>query len=294
LVLAQRDRDIERLDAHHLGDVTDRVRPVSRQTLHNFTCRAHFGAGAAMANGKESRALRFCACTNEKRLVGLHYQRTSSLVSMRRLPNFHERRPTDSRRWATAALLLALFGSSPAARAQDVIGAVTTPPKHVTDAGLVLALPAALQTGLSAGIGAGYLRALTEGGRVLVGARASWSTATEHTLTDTVRNDDLRLRACLALQQVVGRGSFGLRLGVGATAVYEDITVSQAGRIGAGGDASASSKWYWLPAADLGGVVFLRVWHGWGMSLDGGPTLHLRDGATRWGWSSGLGVLWQP
>ncbi len=213
---------------------------------------------------------------------------------MRRLPDFHERRPTDSRRWPTIALLLALLGGSAVARAQDVIGAATTPPKHVADAGLVLALPASLQTGLSAGVGAGYLHALTPGGRVLVGGRASWSTATEYTLTDTVRNDDVRLRACAALQQVVGRGSFGVRLGIGATAVYENLTASQAGRIGAGAANLASTKWYLLPAADLDGVVFLRVWHGWGMSLDGGPTLHLRDGAARWGWSGGLGVLWQP
>jgi hypothetical protein len=48
-----------------------------------------------------------------------------------------------------------------------------------------------------------------------------------------------------------------------------------------------------LPAADAEGVVFLRVWESWGMSVSGGPTLHIVNSSARWGWTSGLGVLWQ-
>jgi hypothetical protein len=191
-------------------------------------------------------------------------------------------------------MLLGLFAGLPAARGQDVISAATTPPRHITEGGLVLALPAALQTGTSVGVGAGYLRAVTAGGRLAFGARASWSTATEYTLTDTVRNDDLRLRVCALVQQVIGRGAFGLRLGLGATAVYEGLTASQGGRAGLSGTALATTQWYLLPAGEVEGVVYLRVWHGWGMSLAGGPTLHLLDGSARWGWTSSLGVLWEP
>jgi hypothetical protein len=188
---------------------------------------------------------------------------------------------------AASALLTSL------ARAQDLV-AENAIRKSTLDGQLVLALPAALQTGMSAGVGLGYLRAATASGWLAWGARASWSTATEYTLSDTVRNDDIRLRLCLGVQRIAGRGSFGLRLGVGATAVYENVTASQGSRAGLTGSALESTKWYLLPAADLEGVVFLRVWHAWGMSLSGGPTLHLLDGSARYGWSSALGVLWQP
>jgi hypothetical protein len=210
------------------------------------------------------------------------------------LPFAHARRLGSlRRRVATAvATLVAFGGGASAARAEDVV-ATTTPPRHSLDGGLLLALPAALQTGMSAGVSAGYLRALTAGGRVQAGLRASWSTATEYTLTDTVRDDDLRLRLCFGVQHLAGRGSFGLRLGLGATAVREAIAPSQGGRAGLGGSALESVHWYLMPAADLEAVVFLRVWHDFGMSLTGGPTLHLDDGAARWGWTSGLGVLWQ-
>ena len=199
------------------------------------------------------------------------------------------------RRWAwTGAVLLVLGGWIPVAHAQEVASAAMPPPKNTVEGGLVLALPAALQTGMSAGVGLGYFRAATASGWLAWGARISWSTATEYTLADTVRNDDIRLRLCLGVQRIAGRGSFGLRLGVGATAVYEGVTASQGGRAGLSGSALETTKWYLLPAADVEGVVFLRVWHAWGMSLTGGPTLHLLDGSPRYGWTSQLGVLWQP
>jgi hypothetical protein len=191
-----------------------------------------------------------------------------------------------------ACLSASVLLTSPA-RAQDLV-TESQIPKSTLDGQLVLALPAALQTGMSAGVGMGYFRAATASGWLAWGARASWSTATEYTLIDTVRNDDIRLRLCGLIQHNAGRGSFGLRLGVGATAVYENVTASQGSRAGLTGSALETTKWYLLPAADLEGVVFLRVWHAWGMSLSGGPTLHLLDGSARYGWSSALGVLWQP
>jgi hypothetical protein len=214
---------------------------------------------------------------------------------MRRLPDSNDRFPMSLRRWGWAgAVLLVLGGWLPVARAQEVARAASPPPKNTVDGGLVLALPASLQTGMSAGVGLGYFRAATASGWLLWGGRASWSTATEYTLTDTVRNDDIRLRLCLGVQHIAGRGSFGLRLGAGATAVYENVTASQGSRAGLTGSALETTKWSLMPAADLEGLVFLRVWHAWGMSLAGGPTLHLLDGSARYGWTSQLGVLWQP
>ncbi len=179
------------------------------------------------------------------------------------------------------------------ARAQTLV-AENALPKNTLDTELVLALPAALQTGMSAGVEASYARRATAGGALAWGARASWSTATEYTLVDTVRNDDVRLRLFGLVQHVAGRGSFGLRLGAGATVVYEGRTRDQGNRAGLTGSALESTSWYVLPAADLEAVVVLRVWKSWGMSLNGGPTLHLLDGRVRAGWTSGLGVAWQP
>jgi hypothetical protein len=179
------------------------------------------------------------------------------------------------------------------ARAQTLV-AENAVPKNTLDSQLVLALPAALQTGMSAGVGAGYSRRATAGGLLSWGARASWSTATEYTLIDTVRNDDIRLRLCGLIQHNAGRGSFGLRLGAGATVVYEDRTRAQGSRAGLTGSDLETTAWRLFPAADLEAVVVLRVWKSWGMSLNGGPTMHLMDGSIRTGWSSGLGVSWQP
>jgi hypothetical protein len=179
------------------------------------------------------------------------------------------------------------------ARAQTLVSENTVP-KNTLDSGLVLASPAELSTGLSEGVGASFSRRITAGGGLAWGARASWSTATEYTLVDTVRNDDIRMRLDGLVQHHAGRGSFGLRLGAGATAVYEGRTRAQGTRAGLTGSALATTAWYLLPAADLDVVVVLRVWRSWGMSLSGGPSVHLVDGSLHTGWSSGLGVSWQP
>jgi hypothetical protein len=174
-------------------------------------------------------------------------------------------------------------------RAQEV----SSSPRNTLDGQLVLALPAALSPGMSAGVGVGFMRVATRGGMLAWGARASWSTATEYSLTDTVRNDDVRLRLCGQLQHAVGRGLFGLRVGLGGTLVYEDRTRDQAARAGLSGSQAESSTWAMLPAADIEGIVVLRVWDSWGMSVSGGPTLHGLHEGVRAGWTSGLGVTWQ-
>ncbi len=190
-----------------------------------------------------------------------------------------------------------LAGRPASASAQAITAAAAaqwSPPSHIVDAQLFLATPAALTTGLSEGVGLSYLRPILGSPVFAWGARASWSTATEYSLVDTVRNDDIRLRLCALAQHLVGRGGFGLRLGLGATTVYEARTRDQGARVGLTGSALEATNWYLYPAADLDGVVLIRVWNGWGMSLSGGPTLHLIDGSARAGWSTGLGVAWEP
>jgi hypothetical protein len=192
---------------------------------------------------------------------------------------------------AIVASLLVL-GHASSARAQTATESSPLP-KNTIEGQLVLALPAALVTGMSTGVGAAFTRVATRGGLLAWGAYASWSTATEYSLTEAVRNDDIRLRLCGQIQHAVGRGLFGLRLGVGGTLVYEDSTRDQAARAGLSGSQAQTTTWAMLPAADLEGVVLLRIWNSWGMSVSGGPTLHGLHGGTRAGWTSGLGVTWQ-
>jgi len=159
----------------------------------------------------------------------------------------------------------------------------------VLDGGLVVGHPTALPTGLSTGLGVGATR-----GRTLVyGARASWSTATESTMAWTVTHRDLRMRVTGGLQYVAGRGTFGLRLGLGGTLVHEARLRNQGDRAGLTGDDLSTSALAMLPAADLEAAVSLHVWHEWLLSVSGGPSIALDGDRARAGWTAGLGVAWQ-
>jgi len=192
---------------------------------------------------------------------------------------------------ATFAVFLACAAS---ARAQSDAEALV-PPRNTLDAGLVLAYPASLETGMSAGVGASFMRTATRGGWLAWGARASWSTATEFSPAPTysVTDEEIRLRLCGQLQHAVGRGLFGVRVGLGGTLVYEDRTLVQGARAGLPPSQQEITSWAMLPAADFEGIVVLRVWNSWGMSVSGGPTLHGLHGGVRTGWTSGLGVTWR-
>jgi len=158
------------------------------------------------------------------------------------------------------------------------------------DAGLVLALPVTWQTGQSSGIGAG----VTRGRRFAWGVRGSWSSATESSLVWTVSHDDFRLRGVAAVQQPVGRGVFALRLGLGPTFVYEHRTRNQGARAGLTGTDLESSALAVFPGVDLEGVVTLHVLGRWSLTLSGGPTAIVADGALRGGWTAQLGAGWRP
>ena len=200
---------------------------------------------------------------------------------------FHHLLPT-----VVAALAL----TAPAARADDGRRPAdddwpvqSTGPLAV-DAGLVLALPATWQTGLSSGIGAG----VTRGRRFAWGVRGSWSSATESSLVWTVSHDDFRLRGVAALQQPAGRGVFALRLGLGPTFVYEHRTRNQGARAGLTGTELETSALAVFPAVDLEGVVTLHLLGRWSLMISGGPTALIADGALRGGWTAQLGAGWQP
>ena len=158
------------------------------------------------------------------------------------------------------------------------------------DGGLVLGFPAALPTGLSMGAGAG----VTIGHALAWGARASWVTATESSLPWTVTHSDLRLRVTGALQKAAGRGTLGLRLGLGGTLVHETRVRNQGMRAGLSGSDLQTSAFAMLPAADLDAVVALHVAGPWLLMMSGGPSVDVLDSKLHGGWSAQLGVAWQP
>ena len=158
------------------------------------------------------------------------------------------------------------------------------------DAGLLLGRPAAWDTGMATGVEAG----ISIGRRLVWGARASWSTATESSLAWAVTRQDLRLRAAAGVQQPVGRGAFALRLEVGPTLVREDRVRNQGARAGLTGSDLETATWAALPAADLQAVVTVHVAGPWLLILGGGPSLTIADGAAHVGWMAQLGTGWQP
>jgi len=160
----------------------------------------------------------------------------------------------------------------------------------VVDGGLVVALPSALPTGLAKGVGAG----VATGGWLMWGARAAWVTATESSLPWTVTHSDLRLRATGALRHTAGRGSLGLRLGLGGTLVHETRTRNQGMRAGLMGSDLENRSFALLPAADLDAVVALHIAGPWLLMMSGGPSLDVFEDRLHAGWSAQLGVAWQP
>ncbi len=193
--------------------------------------------------------------------------------------------PRSGKAPARAALAAALI----CAAAAPGEGRAEEPPRNLLEGRLVLGHPAALPTGLTTGLDLAYAR----GGWLAWGVRAGWSAATEYTATRAVRHDDVRMRLFGMLRLRRGRGDLGLRLALGATLVHEARRLSQGERAGLEGEALEITAWSVLPAADLEAVAAVRLLGGFGLTISGGPSLHLRDGEPRPGWSAGGGLFWQ-
>ncbi|HEU4733304.1 MAG TPA: hypothetical protein VFT22_35675 [Kofleriaceae bacterium] len=160
------------------------------------------------------------------------------------------------------------------------------------DGGLVVGFPAALPTGLAMGAGAGV--SVTSAPWLAWGARAAWVTATESSVPWTVTQSDLRLRITGAVQKAAGRGTLGLRLGLGGTLVHEARVRNQGMRAGLTGSDLETSSFALLPAADLDAVLGLHVAGPWLLVMTGGPSVDVFERKLHGGWSAQLGVAWQP
>ena len=157
------------------------------------------------------------------------------------------------------------------------------------DAGLVAAHPVALETGLATGVGAG----ITFGERWTWGARASWARATEPAIGWTVTHDDVRAGVTGGAQLSVGRGTLGVRLGLGAAVVHEARLRMRGELAGTQGTRLEDARTAGFPTAQLEAVVALHISGAWLMVLSGGPSLTRIDAAAHVGWMSQVGVAWQ-
>ena len=197
-------------------------------------------------------------------------------------------------KWLVALILLGLVPAE--ARGDEALivsdGWRVRPPGPLTvDGGLLLALPTALGTGLSSGVGLGVTR-----GRLLAWeARASWSSATETSIPWTVTQDDVRLRGGVALQHDLGWARVSVRLGLGPTIVHESRSRNEGARAGVTGAALESSSTEVFAAGEVEAVVALHIFGPWLLVMNGGPGLAIdSSGSGHGGWLSQIGVGWQP
>src|SRR5262249_57342476 len=91
-----------------------------------------------------------------------------------------------------------------------------------------------------------------------------------------------------------GRGTIGLRLGLGGTLVHETRIRNQGMRAGLTGSDLENSAFAMLPAADLDAVVALHIAGPWLLMTSGGPSLDIHDSKLHAGWRAGLGGPSQP
>jgi len=109
-----------------------------------------------------------------------------------------------------------------------------------------------------------------------------------------VTHSDLRLRLTGSAQQDTGRGSFGIRLGLGGTLVHETRVRNQGARAGLMGDELETSAFAMVPAVDFEAVVSLHLIGGWLLVISGGPSAAIFESDVHGSWTAELGVAWQP
>ena len=161
----------------------------------------------------------------------------------------------------------------------------------VLDGGIVVAAPTALSTGIARGLGAG----ITVGRqRFTWGARASYASASEDGEAWAVTHREVHALLTGSVQQALGRGVVGLRLGVGGTLVHESRLRHQGMRAGLEGDDLQSKALALLPTASLDAVLGLHVRGPWMMQLSVGPFASIVDGEPRAAWAATVGIAWHP
>ncbi len=165
--------------------------------------------------------------------------------------------------------------------------------RPTVDAGLLLARPTALATGLSTGVSAGGALDVPST-PLFLSTRLGWSTATEYTLTRAVTQSDLRLRLGGGVQAAFGPGRIGLRVQGGGTLVHESSARDQADRAGLTGSDAVRTSWTLAPAWEAQATISLRLVGDFGLSLALGPGAVRVAGAAKPTFAGELGVAWLP
>lgn len=194
-----------------------------------------------------------------------------------------------------ALLVLGVAVSGTASADQGQLNADSFPVQPAgpvrVEGGLVSGFAPVLSTGLSLGVGAAATYRL---GALRVGGRLAALTATESSLAWEVTHQDVQGRALVGVEHRAGRGSLGLRLGLGGSLVRERRVRAQGGRAGLEGDALTMTSLALLPAADLEATIGVQVVGAWSAQLAGGPSVVILDGDARASWVAMIGVGWQP
>ncbi|MFT3693037.1 MAG: hypothetical protein QM831_07840 [Kofleriaceae bacterium] len=160
------------------------------------------------------------------------------------------------------------------------------------DAAYVIAKPAALQTGMSTGLGATITH--TCGCNLSYGAELSWGRVSEPGATWIVTQDDYRLRVVGAVRHDIGRGSIALQLGVGPVLIHENRDRQQGMRAGLSGDELHTSGTTIAPSAALEAIVTMKVQGPWALHAGAGPAADIFDGDLHAGWQVEVGLAWAP
>lgn len=157
------------------------------------------------------------------------------------------------------------------------------------EGGVFGALPASLETGQVLGPS---LTALWTRDILSLGLRARLGTVDEDATNHEVHHTELRFAALAGLRQRIGRGELGLDLSAGAVIVREDRLIHLAARYP---NPERTEGWRTGPQIALDASVRLFVIEGWGLAIEGGPSLaFMPDVALRVGWSGGISVVYAP
>lgn len=162
------------------------------------------------------------------------------------------------------------------------------------EAAFLAALPAVLTYGQTLG---GELAVGYGAGPVSYGVAVSGSVADENAWNWHETFRELRVRARIGLRTEAGRAVFGLRLGLGMSAVRIDRTYHTELVYGVDETEPARDEWVAAPAIELDGGLTLELVDHLGLSLFLGPTVHFGGsprGDDLWGWRCAMGIVWAP
>jgi hypothetical protein len=151
------------------------------------------------------------------------------------------------------------------------LGATAIPDRSgpIVEAGLFAATPSVLGTGQLLGPSVDLWFDMP----IRLGVRARLGTVGEDDPVWHIEHTELRVSALLALVHTIGRGEVSLGLSLGGVALHEVRTRHQAERLASAGLDPETTAWSIGPQGAIEAGVRVFVFEGFGVSIDGGPSL---------------------